>query len=330
MKPFCIGKSKNPRCLHHVNRNTLPLSYDASRNAWMTSTLFDTWFHQEFVPAVRRHLRQQRLPQKALLLLDNCPAHPPADSLISRDRKIRVSYLPKNTTSKIQPLDQGIISTFKMHYRRELVRKIVAAEIPVQDSLKAVNVKEMMILAGKSWECVTATCIERCWMKGLGPAFPQPQPDNADADARPDDQTDDQSDDDDEDEFEGFTAADIEEMRKKIDAAPEEIKQWLTIDNDCPIFEHASDSEIIANVIGTSSADTISNDAEDEDDSVACEPPPKDAEVINGLECALKWFETQDVDYMKVLQMRNLLDYARSKRESGMKQLKVDQFFKRS
>lgn len=325
VKPLCIGKFKNPRCFHHVNRSTLPLSYSHSKNAWMTSTIFEEWFQKEFVPSVRKHLRQQRLEPKALLLLDNCPAHPPADSLVSRDGKIRVSYLPKNTTSKIQPMDQGVISTFKMIYRRELIKKIVDSESPIQDSLKAINIKEMIHLAGQSWESVTAKCVEGCWMKGLGTAFPLPTA----VETRGDD---DDSDDDDE-EFEGFTQADIEEVQKKMETSPEEIKQWLNFDNDCPVFEHASDEEIIANVSETSrDSQVIHTDDNDETDDAddVIEPPPKVSEAIRGLECALSWLETQDIDYVKVLQMRNMLNFARSKRETGIKQLKLDQFFQRS
>ena len=323
VKPLCIGKSKNPRCFHHVNRSTLPFSYDASKNAWMTSSIFEHWFHKEFVPAVRKHLRQQRLEPKALLLLDNCPAHPPSDNLVSRDGRIRVSYLPKNTTSKIQPLDQGIISTFKMLYRRELTKKIVNADRPVQETLKTISIKEMIHLSGQSWDGVRPTSIEKCWMKGLGPAFVVP-----DADADEPRATDD-SDDDDE-EFEGFSAADLEEMQRKIEATPDEIRQWLTIDNDCPTFEHVSDAEILDNVRDASADDTCTDvDADDDADEEPCEPPPKVAEAINGLETALRWLETQEVDYVKVLHMRNLLDFAKSKRETGRKQLKLDQFFER-
>ncbi|XP_029439956.1 protocadherin gamma-A4-like [Rhinatrema bivittatum] len=74
------------------------------------------------------HLKKKNLEPNALLLLDNCPAHPPVDSLVSCDGKIKVSYLLKNTISKIQPLDQSIITTFKMHYRKILIKRIVEEE----------------------------------------------------------------------------------------------------------------------------------------------------------------------------------------------------------
>jgi len=43
----------------------------------------------------------------------------------TRDGQIKVAYLPKNMTSLIQPLDQGIIATFKKHYRRELISGMI-------------------------------------------------------------------------------------------------------------------------------------------------------------------------------------------------------------
>ena len=54
------------------------------------------------------------------------------------------------------------MSTFKMIYRRELIKKIVSNDRPEQESLKALNLKEMIRLAGKSWNVVSATSVEKC------------------------------------------------------------------------------------------------------------------------------------------------------------------------
>ncbi len=48
-----------------------------------------------------------------LLLMEGC--HPP--ELASKFSHINVCFLPANTTSKLQPLDLGIIKNFKTHYR---------------------------------------------------------------------------------------------------------------------------------------------------------------------------------------------------------------------
>jgi hypothetical protein len=120
-----IEKFKSPRCFHHVNMKTIPVEYANSKNVWKTVAIFEDWFHKGFVPAAREHLRSKGVEERACLLLDNCPAHPPAETLRSRDGKIFVYYLPKNTTSKIQPLDQGIIAAFKSNYRREIIKSLV-------------------------------------------------------------------------------------------------------------------------------------------------------------------------------------------------------------
>ena len=131
LKPMAIGRFKNPRCFHHVNKDNLSVIYRHSKNAWMTRDIFSDWFHNDFVPNVRKHLRSKNLEEKAVLLLDNCPAHPPASELVSKNGKIHVYYLPKNTTSKIQPCDQGIIANYKRHYRHASITGAVEAAVDV-------------------------------------------------------------------------------------------------------------------------------------------------------------------------------------------------------
>ena len=87
-----IGKFGKPRCFHHINMNVLPALYRHSKNAWMTSSIFEDWFHEEFVPSVRRHLRHKKMESKAILLMDHCPAHPGVESLTSLDNKIKAVF----------------------------------------------------------------------------------------------------------------------------------------------------------------------------------------------------------------------------------------------
>lgn len=81
--------------------------------------------------------------------------------------------------------------------------------------------------------------------------------------------------------------------RRRWDASPEEIRQWQTIDNDCLVIKHISDKEIIANLSGAS-RDSQGIHTDEADDVV--EPPPKVYAAIQGLDCALSWLETQDID----------------------------------
>jgi hypothetical protein len=96
IKPLIIGRAKNPRCFKNVS---LPVEYRNSKNAWMTSSIFENWFHYSFVPEVRKFLRKKKLEQKAMLLLDNAPSHPPSPNLISDDGKIFVEYMGFDPTN---------------------------------------------------------------------------------------------------------------------------------------------------------------------------------------------------------------------------------------
>ena len=91
----------------------LPVEYQGQQNAWMSTEIFHKWFHDSYVPTVRRKLSSLGLEQKAVLVLDNCPAHPSAEDLVSEDGKIIAHYLPPNVTSLIQPMDQGILEALK-------------------------------------------------------------------------------------------------------------------------------------------------------------------------------------------------------------------------
>ena len=49
-------------------------------------------------------------------VIDNCPAHPHIDNL----KAIKLYFLPPNTTSKTQPMDQGVVSSLKANTARML------------------------------------------------------------------------------------------------------------------------------------------------------------------------------------------------------------------
>ena len=160
---FCIGKSKNPRCFQGLDKSKLPVTYSNSSNAWMTATIFYDWFHNEFVPMVQKFSREEKIDPRAMLLLDNCPAHPPAESLVSKDGKTKVLYLPKNTTALIQPLDQGIIHAFKANYRRDLLLSLLAEDHDVHSFLKKINMKEMLYKVSLAWDNITNETVRNCW-----------------------------------------------------------------------------------------------------------------------------------------------------------------------
>ena len=87
---FVIGKSKKPQCFKHIKH--LPCRHRSQKKSWMDSILFEEWVRE----VDRRFTKEGR---KIVLLVDNCPAHPSIDNLVSTE----LIFLPPNTTSKLQP-----------------------------------------------------------------------------------------------------------------------------------------------------------------------------------------------------------------------------------
>ena len=69
----------------------------------------------------RKLLVEQR---KVVLILDNATCHP--KSIMDSVLQIKIIFLSKNTTSRLQPFDAGIIQNFKVKYRKGLVKYVLA------------------------------------------------------------------------------------------------------------------------------------------------------------------------------------------------------------
>lgn len=160
LTPLVIGKSKNPRALKNF-RN--PVIYKNSKNAWMTSVIFKSWFFENFVPEVKNFLRQQELPLKAVLVLDNCTSHPPAEELKTHDGMIFTVYLPPNVTALIQPMDQNVLRLTKLYYRKSLLSYIVSQTDDLAKSLKDLTIKDAILHLTAAWEKLSSTVIAKCW-----------------------------------------------------------------------------------------------------------------------------------------------------------------------
>lgn len=151
LKPLMIGKSKSPRCFSGIK--SFPLDYEANRKAWMTANLFECWLKN-----LNKKMKTEK--RKIVLFIDNCTAH----STIPKMENVKIEFLPPNTTSKLQPLDQGIIQSFKVKYRHHMVKKMLS-EMEDGISPSSVNVLQAMRMADKAWSNVSSTTIINSFRK---------------------------------------------------------------------------------------------------------------------------------------------------------------------
>lgn len=157
IKPFVIGKSENPRCFRNLKKNQLPAIWRSNKKAWMTSALFE-----DFLVGFNNQMKKEK--RKVLLFVDNAPSHPSGLEYSN----VTVKYLPPNTTSHLQPLDQGIIRAFKAGYRKRVIKWLLQNMEAVQsvyELTKRLTVLDAIHWISAAWNDLDTKCIENCFRK---------------------------------------------------------------------------------------------------------------------------------------------------------------------
>ncbi|GBM13293.1 Tigger transposable element-derived protein 4 [Araneus ventricosus] len=139
LKPLVIGRSNDLR--YFKGAKSLEVDYDFNKKSWMTSEMGEKWVQK----LDKRMIAECR---KIALVFYNCPAHPKEINL--KLKNITVFYLPPCTTSKLQPMDQGVIKNFKIHYRKRIVRKVITA-LKNNQSMPKINLRESISEISKAW-----------------------------------------------------------------------------------------------------------------------------------------------------------------------------------
>ncbi|KAK9721600.1 DDE superfamily endonuclease [Popillia japonica] len=232
-----------------------------------------------FVPNVQKTLKDANQEPRALLLLDNCPAHPPADCLVSKDGKVKIMYLPKNITALIQPLDQGIIHAFKTNYRREMLKSLLASDVEVSTFLKTMNFKDVSYNIGLSWQAISRDTIKNCWKKLTEPSIKdRPNVTISTLDAI---------------RSNLFTNAEISNIRKVLDE-PEltnsTLMEWINIEAGEDICQQMTDKMIIQSVCREEDSQEQMEDEIMIESTRDTAPMPQEA--LAAMEIVMKWTES--------------------------------------
>ena len=109
-----IGKSNKVRCFKGIK--STPCRCRAQKKSWMDSKLFEEWFREQ----EREFVLEGR---KVALVIANCTSHPNIENL----KSIALYFLSPNTTSCLQPMDQGVIRSLKCKYRTRIIKTIINA-----------------------------------------------------------------------------------------------------------------------------------------------------------------------------------------------------------
>ena len=124
--------------------------------AWMTSYVFESW-----MMSLNVHFKSQKW--KVLLIMNNYATH--SLKHVGRGESfgfstlqlsnIIIAFLPPNVTSVVQPLDQGIIASFKVQYKKKLLEWVLSqfdSSTTHHDLRKIVpNVRQAIMWCSQVW-----------------------------------------------------------------------------------------------------------------------------------------------------------------------------------
>ncbi|NXW24782.1 TIGD3 protein, partial [Circaetus pectoralis] len=140
-----VGEIPRPPCLRGVNLGQMPWSYRAGSLAGMTAPLFAEWL-REFNEGMWRQ------GKSILLLLTKHEAHP-----YLQLSNVRMVFVPP-AAALAQPLDHGITSDLKGHYRRRLLRWLLAERGTGQPTLL-----DALHMLAQAWGDVHPGLIASCF-----------------------------------------------------------------------------------------------------------------------------------------------------------------------
>nr|XP_022909165.1 tigger transposable element-derived protein 1-like [Onthophagus taurus] len=168
-KPLLVYKSLNPRALKNKDKRKLPVFWRSNSRAWVTGDIFVDWLQNCFIPEVENYLKRNNISFKVLLLIDNAPGHP-ANRLQSLNENVKIEFLPPNTTSLIQPLDQGIIAAFKAYYTRITFKKLLDSlesdsKLTLTQCWKNYNIGNCIDNIEESRRELKKSTLNGCWRK---------------------------------------------------------------------------------------------------------------------------------------------------------------------
>uniref|UniRef100_K7F5K8 HTH CENPB-type domain-containing protein n=1 Tax=Pelodiscus sinensis TaxID=13735 RepID=K7F5K8_PELSI len=151
-------RAENP-ALKGLVKGTLPVIWKSNSNTY------------NFVSEVQKYCAENDLPFKALLILDNAPGHPRILQHVNLN--IKIVFLPPNTTALLQPMDHGVISSFKAYYLGGTFERLVEAfdkEVgpTIKEFWKSFNVLDTV----ENQNAVTESNLRGVWKK-LCPEFVQ-------------------------------------------------------------------------------------------------------------------------------------------------------------
>jgi len=155
---WIIGYSKLPRAFKNLNLSALNCAWRSNKKAWVTTFVMIEWLEMFYA-----HVGTNR---EILLLMDNFSAHYTGVELRPPPPNIKVQWLPANSTSRFQPLDQGIIASLKMYYKKHWLEFMIDQYERSLNPIKTMNINLAVRWLSQAWfDELESSTVYRCYRK---------------------------------------------------------------------------------------------------------------------------------------------------------------------
>ncbi|CAF3232233.1 unnamed protein product [Rotaria sp. Silwood2] len=206
-----------------------------------------------------------------MFFIDNAPCHPVNITFLN----VKLQYFPPNITAKPQSLDQGIIQTFKTHYRKYLVKHIIecCATAQTLDDIK-ITYLDAIHWIDAGWKTVTGATIRNTFCVA---GFKDKSNDNITAATSPSSNDPTTSVTDDEQSVESKK---LDHLLQYVTIGGQKMSagDFIDMDKDVPAFNEWFDN--CENLIGCDVIELHDDGDDDEDECKSTESPPKITEAM--------------------------------------------------
>lgn len=298
-----IGKSAKPRCF--TGLKSLPITYRFNKKSWMTGVLYEEWLSR----LDRKFAAQKR---NVLLFVDNCPAHP---KVVQRELKaIKVVFFPPNVTSKLQPMDQGIIWNLKQKYRKRILLRVLRSFENDGDTPK-VTLLNCLHDIKNAWDEVTTTTLVNCFRKaGFISEFETSEslPEN----------TEEQWDTEDDLPVSAWVM-----LQKRLNFSEDlTLDDYINIDKDVQCTEVPTEDEILNSILQESEANTSESDNDGSDIEEIPEIPAT-SKVLKAIDVISTYLSAQENVPLDIpIKLRAIEKYCERHQYTTNKQTKITDY----
>ena len=109
-------------------------------------------------------MRKER--RNVILIFDNVTVH--STSLIDKWSGIKVVFLPKSKTSRLQSFDAGITQSFETKYQKKLIRYVIVLindYLCASEITKDIDILQAITWVADTWKEVSDETIKNCFAK---------------------------------------------------------------------------------------------------------------------------------------------------------------------